>query len=448
MALDSLLKQVYTAVQSGARVNLATELEAALPPDQVGLLHTLAVQADRLGLPIYVVGGVVRDLLLGRPVKDFDLVVEGDAIRLGQSLAATLGGRLTSHRRFGTAVWHLAGADLGANPGELPPTLDLISARRELYAHPGALPEVSFGDIQQDLLRRDFSINTLALRLDGSQYGRLLDPLHGLADLSSGQLRVLHDRSFIDDPTRILRILRFAARLDFAIEARTATWLRGALGGLAEISGERLRNELNAILAEDSRARALWLAALWGVLAAIHPALGFDEAMAASLDRLPDEIDPVWGLDGAARIDMAYLLWLRHLPVADGLAVAAELRLPQRVAQSLAAWPGLVERLPNLATAPPSEVVLALESAPALALAALALESDDPAHQDVLTHYAGVWRRVRPSVNGHDLRRRGLEPGPRYGQILAALRAAWLDGVVTNPQEERRLLDQLVAADD
>jgi tRNA nucleotidyltransferase (CCA-adding enzyme) len=446
MASNELLNQVLAASQAGERVSLATELEAALSGGDLRWLHAAADQAEAADLPLYLVGGVVRDLLLGRPVKDFDVVVEGDAIALGQRLVRQLGGRLTSHRRFGTAVWHVENGD-GAD-AELPAAIDLISARRERYAYPGALPEVSSGDIQQDLFRRDFSINTLALRLDGSYFGRLLDPLGGLADLAAGQLRVLHDRSFIDDPTRILRILRFAARLDFAIEVRTATWLRAALPGLAEISGERLRNELNVILAEDSRSKALAMAEELGVLTAAHPSLRFDAAMAASLERLPDEIGAVWALDAMARNDLAYLLWLRHLPTGDALAFAVQLRLPQRVSEGLVAWTGVTARLPWLLAAAPSEVVQALESAPDLALVALALESDDDGLRKLLDTFAGNWRHVRPSLNGHDLRRRGLEPGPRYGQILARLRAAWLDGQITSPDEERALLDQLVAADD
>lgn len=443
MASHQLLERVLAAHRAGQRVHLAAELEAALPAAQLRLLQAVAAEAEAAELPLYMVGGVVRDLLLSRPVKDFDLVVEGDAIALGQRLVRKLGGRLTSHRRFGTAIWHLEGLE-----GDVPAAIDLISARRERYAHPGALPEVSFGDIQQDLLRRDFSINTLALRLDGGHFGRLLDPLGGLADLAAGQLRGLHDRSFIDDPTRILRILRFAARLEFTIEARTATWLGVALPGLGEISGERVRNELTAILAEAAPSRALAQAEALGVLAAIHPALHFDDAMAASLARLPDEVDPLWALGETARIDLAYLLWLRHLPAEAGLAVAAHLRLPQRVSEALVAWSGLAERLPQLSAAAPSEVVLALESAPDLAMAGLAVESDDENVRELLANYAGQWRHVRPTLNGHDLSRRGLEPGPRYGRILATLRAAWLDGQVTSPDEERALLDQLVAVDD
>jgi tRNA nucleotidyltransferase (CCA-adding enzyme) len=220
--------------------HLADQLKADLPPAQVALLKVIAEIAEEESEAIYLVGGPVRDLLLGKSVKDFDLVLVGDAVALANKLSKRLGGEVTSHPRFGTAKWSIAGIKekvvkrlrkkINANElphsidlvtarqesyNELPHSIDLVTARQESYSRAGELPNVTFAGIEEDTQRRDFTINTLALRLDGEYYGELLDVWDGLEDLRAGVLRVLHEKSFQDDPTRILRILRFATRFDF-----------------------------------------------------------------------------------------------------------------------------------------------------------------------------------------------------------------------------------------
>ena len=172
--------------------NLSELLQKTISSDQLDLIHRVADEASALGFSIYIVGGFVRDLLLGRPGLDFDLVVEGDAIELADSLVSKYGGKATIHQKFGTANWFV-------NKNS---SIDLISARSEIYSHPAALPTVKMGTISDDLHRRDFTINTLAIRLDGDHFGELHDGLGGLDDLQHGLVRVLHPRSFIDDPTR------------------------------------------------------------------------------------------------------------------------------------------------------------------------------------------------------------------------------------------------------
>jgi tRNA nucleotidyltransferase (CCA-adding enzyme) len=209
------------------------------------LLTAIAQAAYEKRNALYIVGGFVRDLLLERPSLDFDLVVEGDAISLGRMLVKEYGGRITSHARFGTAKWFLADirntlvrdlrSDETANqdrelePSDLPDYIDLISARTEFYTHPTALPTVQRGSIKLDLHRRDFTINTLALRLDGYHYGTLYDYWGGLNDLRQRLVRCLHSLSFVDDPTRMLRAIRFEQRFSFRIEERTLHLLTEAL---------------------------------------------------------------------------------------------------------------------------------------------------------------------------------------------------------------------------
>ncbi|HJL70873.1 MAG TPA: CBS domain-containing protein, partial [Anaerolineales bacterium] len=194
-----LIKELALSPERGRR-NVADLLHRALSPPHLKLLHTLSAAAQSQGSGLYVVGGFVRDLLLESASVDFDLVVEGEAIKLGRALAKQLGGRVTAHRRFGTAKWHLP-AELAAETGL--PALDLVSARTEFYAQPSALPEVERGSIKLDLHRRDFTVNTLAVSLQSHRFGDLLDHWGGLKDLDEKRLRVLHSLSFVDDPTRV-----------------------------------------------------------------------------------------------------------------------------------------------------------------------------------------------------------------------------------------------------
>ena len=450
------LKTLVSEKSAEASLNLAEALKAALPPATLALLRAVAQQAERQGVALYLVGGFVRDLLLGHPSLDLDLVVEGDAIRLGRSLAKRFGGQLTVHKRFGTAVWlieenkaHLLAKIKKVerkkfSSSQLPDFLDLISARRETYAHPGALPVVEFSDLRQDQYRRDFTSNTLAVRLDGPHFGALLDPWGGLSDLRRGQLRVLHDRSFIDDPTRILRILRLSARLHFQIEKHTLQLLKQAIKSLGQISGERIRNELSIVLAEARRNQILLHVQKLGVLRAIHPNLRFGPKMAHSLARQPDSIPGVWELNEFSPSDFGFILWFMHLSPQGVSRVAAHLRFSQPLQRASVAAARLRPQLSSFANLPPSQIVARLEKEPLPALYALYLENEKNKTGSLLLRYAKKWRHVQPRLDGHALRKKGLHPGPAYRHILWRLRAAWLDGKVRTEKQERALLEHLL----
>ena len=200
--------------------DIAARLQLSLPDDILILLQAAGTVASKKGFRLYVVGGFVRDLLLGMPNLDIDLVVEGSAVAMAKAMANRFGGEVRGHPRFGTAKWLLEGSSFTSLPA-----IDFVGARRESYAQPGALPDVEPGSIEQDLLRRDFSINTLAICLNDGCFGQLLDLFGGVADLRAGAIRVLHDLSFVDDPTRILRAVRYEARLNFRIEPHTESLL-------------------------------------------------------------------------------------------------------------------------------------------------------------------------------------------------------------------------------
>ena len=432
--------------------NLAGRLEAQLPPARLELLRRVGQQAERQGAAAYLVGGPVRDLLLDLPATDLDLVVEGDAIALARALADLCGGRTSSHTRFGTAKWRLNLKSpalleaLGAHAGQaaaLPESLDLVSARAEFYSHPTALPSVERGSIKLDLHRRDFTINTLAIRLDGRFFGQLLDPWGGGRDLEARTIRVLHSISFVDDPTRMLRAVRLEQRLGFAIEPRTLELLREARPLLARVSGERIRAELALIFDEARLLRILPRLDALGVLQAIHPALVWDRWLAARFRQATRDPPPANGAQ-PAREALLYALWLYRVGAQSARGVCERLHMPQALRAAVVEAARLAEELDRLPRGVrPSQVVALLDGRPEGALAAATLAARR-AGRLAVGRYLSAWRHVRPRSGGDDLRAAGLPAGPAYARILRALRAAWLDGEVSSVDEEAALRARLI----
>ncbi|MBA3945163.1 MAG: CCA tRNA nucleotidyltransferase [Herpetosiphonaceae bacterium] len=393
-------------------MNLAAQLEQALPPALGAVVREAAELADHRQLPLYLVGGPVRDLILGRANTDLDLVAEGDAIALARACATRWGGTLTTHAAFGTAT-----VLLGAGT-----SIDFVTARRETYPHPAALPIVMPATIADDLRRRDFTINTLALSLAPHSWGDVLDPVGGVADLHKRLVRVLHDRSFVDDPTRILRAIRFAARLDYGIEAHTRSLLALALPYLEQTSSARILHELRLLLREVEPERVLQL----------HEALG-------SLPALAITWQSTWGVRAfeAAR---AQPITGVHDQVLLGLLAPGELRWPaqypltvgeQRVFKQVAELQGQVLAIEGLqADDALDQLLQPFDTAALLVLRYSRWENTKVVI--ALTHYLNNLRPIKTLLTGDDLRVLGLPPGPQYRKVLAELRAAQLRGVVTD----------------
>ena len=451
-----LLKTLTPEARLANQLNLAGRLEMAMPAEIVGLLKTIAKTADDQGAALYIVGGFVRDLLLDRPSLDFDLVVEGDAIQLAQTLAQNFGGRVTSHTRFGTAKWHLEGSifettrmnseQWGANLD----ALDLVTARTEFYTHPSALPTVERGSIKLDLHRRDFTINTLALRLDGHHYGELHDYWGGLNDLHQGLVRVLHSLSFVDDPTRMLRAVRFEQRFDFQIEGRTLHLLKEALALLDRVSGDRIRHEFNHILIEERSAQILARLKELKLLKAVNPALDWDVWLEEHWHTLPDQVPAQkWNLDKVdepqvLKRNVAYVIWLLRLTLKQATAVCKRLKMAQELKVNILAAIKLWQDLPDLIKLPIDQLVYYLDEVPALARYSVFLVAD-PRPATLIRNYIDNWQFVQPTLDGHDLREIGLRPGPVYRKILTNLRSAWLNEDIQSPEEEKMLLNELLA---
>ena len=425
--------------------SLSHRLEEALPTPMLAMVKEVGRVADDMGFPLYVVGGFVRDLLLGSPILDLDLVVEGDAIALARRLAETNGGRVRSHRRFGTAKWILdedAAATVGLDPSQ---SLDFVTARTEFYEHATALPTVEQSSVKLDLHRRDFTINTLAIRLDPEHWGELSDFYGGRRDLELGLIRVLHSLSFVEDPTRILRAARLETRLDFRLESRTEELISDALDLLDRVSGERIRHELILIFQEAEPERALIRLDQLGVLRQIHPQLRADSSLISAFALLRDMTAAENRLPTVAE----YMASLLLLPSeSDAEAVMERLRVPQgerdvtRQAQTL--WSRQEALVSNGLR--PSQIyhLLADISEPARRVFTAATESW-LARQRV-AQFERQFRHVRPDLDGSDLRRMGIPPGPIYRVLLDRLRAARLDGEVKNREEEETLVELLLSS--
>jgi len=447
-----LLKNLTTSQALPGQQSLAARLESALPNERLVLLKTVAEMAHQQHAALYVVGGFVRDLLLESPSLDFDLVVEGDAIALARALARRFGGRVTGHSRFGTAKWRLeeTGED-SRKSSILAPGLqavDLVSARTEFYTHPTALPTVERGSIKLDLHRRDFTINTLALRLDGRHYGELHDYWGGLNDLRSGLVRVLHSLSFVDDPTRILRAVRFEQRFAFRIEERTMELLIEAKPLIDRLSGDRLRHELNNILESAFAPQILSRLAQLGLVKTIHANLDWDDWIFSHIEALEGIApEPAWEIQEQGKNlkrKLGYILWMIQLDVEHALAVATRLKMPMQEVQVLRAACELWQERKDLKRMPPSQWVARLERVPYLAYYGLYLATSDGELRASLWSYVSKWRKLEPGMDGDHLREFGLSPGPIYRYLLGELRNAWLDGRVGNLAEEQAYFQQLL----
>ncbi|MBP7688980.1 MAG: CCA tRNA nucleotidyltransferase [Thermoflexales bacterium] len=396
-------------------MSYAERLRAALSPADQTVIARLAQLAAGQAVALYLVGGPVRDCLLGRNVIDLDLAVEGEAIALAHALTADLGGTLTLHERFGTAKWRAPDRDR---------TIDLATTRTETYARPGALPDVTRGTLASDLIRRDFTVNAMALRLDGDHFGELIDLHGGERDVQAQVVRVLHPRSFVDDPTRLFRAARFEQRFNWHVAPDTRALIPSALPVLDQVSGDRLRHELEGLFREPQPDRPVRRLNEWGVLQQIDPALKFDDR--AGL-RLTHPVEAFWG----------WAYWLANLPVPDVRRITLRLNLRREDAIDLEQVAGLVAAAEPIGLAEtPSAVCRLLAPYHDRALqTALNIIQHTRARQHI-RRYLAEWRSVRPQLDGTRLQQLGVPPGPLMGRLLRELTAARLDGVVSTRQDE------------
>jgi len=419
-------------------------IEQHLTPELRQRLAAITRVARQVDQPVYLVGGFVRDLLLGRENRDLDVVVEGDGPGFAARLAHELGGRVREHREFLTAVVTLPDASSGGAPGSSPSHIDVATARSEFYRAPAALPEVATSVLRQDLYRRDFTVNTLALRLHPGTEPQTLDYFGGRHDLEAGALRVLHSLSFIDDPTRAFRAVRLEQRLGFHISPETLRLLKVALaeGVFDQLSPARLRDEL-ALLLDEPEAVLRGLARLeeLTLLKAIHPDLSLGPAVRERLRQAVTAYD-WYRVEGLTR-PPARLWCLVLLILADSLrepwqrrAFGARLGLAGATRDLLGRDPGrrfrAGEKLREPASRPHQvrEILADFSGEELLWL----MTEDEPVRTRVRLDWT-AHRHLAPAIRGRDLLARGLPPGPHIGAALRAVSRARLDGEI-GPEEE------------
>jgi tRNA nucleotidyltransferase (CCA-adding enzyme) len=379
--------------------------------------------ARERGITLYLVGGAVRDLLLQRPVVDVDLVLERDAPGFARQLARRFGASLKLHGRFGTAV-------IEKPSGE---RVDVGRARAEVYDRPGALPRVRPGSIADDLARRDFTVNAMAIEIAGSKRPRLLDPFGGLRDLSLRVIRMLHRDSPRDDPTRAFRAVRYANRLGFRVDPATRRWIREAVAArvLDAVSGDRLRREISLLFSEVDRAAAVRALAGLGLARALHPSLSFDTRVGRRL-RAAERLA---GKTGANVTWVVYLLvWMGESSEESAQAIAGRLNLARAAARSVRAWPKSRKALVSAAAGKPSFAFETVESfSDDEILAACALLSGR--RRERLLEARRLAPGLRLHIRGRDLLAAGVPPGPAIGRALSATLSARREGSIRAEEE-------------
>lgn len=453
--------------QAVVRHSIRRRLEGAIAPPLQQLLAIAAQSAENRGWHLYLVGGAVRDLLLAPPdqpvpFREFDLVVDGvatlDLHGAGEGLARALQlafpeAQLQVFGQFQTAalIWH-AESQLGAF------SVDIATARSEFYPYPAANPEVEASSIRQDLYRRDFTVNALAVRLTSQRRGpangeELLDFFGGMDDLAQRRIRVLHPNSFIEDPTRIFRAIRFAARLEFQLGPQTEIYLRHAIASgiyaqtmeanaKAPALQTRLRNELKYILQEPHWREALTLIQTYGAFQCLHPALQLTSVEWR-------QIHLVLGWHHALKLDPEQQhRWIRilevlllSLPALDRQRVAQQLQLPEASQRYLQEIDGAIAHLtPLFLTQPTASVVVAAVQGIAVpTLILVAAQATVPIRR-MIWAYLTQWRLVKPFLDGQDLIRLGYKPGQQFREMLALVLAATLDGTIGDRAEAEALL--------
>lgn len=427
----------------GPRRNVKGLLRSRLPHRLVTLLEDAGHLADRCGVPLFVVGGCVRDLLLGIENLDLDLVVEGDGIAFARKLGDMLHAKVKVHERFGTAILPLADGL----------KLDVATARMEYYEYPTALPTVEQGSIKKDLYRRDFTINALAVRLNGKGFGDVLDFYGGQRDLNDKVIRVLHGLSFVEDPTRVFRAIRFESRFGFHLGKDTAALIAGAvkMNLFHRLSGHRLLEELKLLLGERGPKQAIKRLAELQLLKFIHPKLSWSDRLDKLLAALEEAVDwyRLLYLDRKMDVWLVYMMGLLELlPERAVKDVLKRFPLSEQESTKLkmtrVGCHNMIRRLASKRPLKPAEVYHLLSELSDETLLILMAKSKGETVKRQVSAFLTTYQHVKPILTGADLKAMGLKPGPQFKQILDQLLDARLNGAVKTEAEERQLVERTI----
>lgn len=410
-------------------------IEERLPHEVRETLRAVGDAADDEGSPVYLVGGIVRDLFLRITNLDIDIVVEGDGIAFAGILVRKLGGRMKTHLKFGTAVVLL--------PNGL--KLDIATARLEYYESPAALPTVELSSIKKDLYRRDFTMNTLAVRLNRRQFGELIDFFGGLRDIKEKTIRILHNLSFVEDPTRVFRALRFEQRFDFHISRHTHNLIRTAVNMklFNKLSGERIYTELVLMFSEAEPLKVMKRMKDLDLLKFIHPNLRFTSDM----ERLFAAIGETMAWFRLLYLDITAEKWFVYVlgfldrlkdPAADEALerLSVPVRIRRRVREARGRYRDVLYVFYRNTNLPASRVYDLLKTLEIEAILLMMAKSKQENAKRYISLYLTRLRNMRIALTGEDLKKIGIPPGPGYRKILSRLLDARLDGLVRTREEE------------
>jgi tRNA nucleotidyltransferase (CCA-adding enzyme) len=418
-----------------------------LSPRSIEVLHDLGRTADQLELPVYAVGGFVRDLLLGHPNMDVDVTVDGDGILFAETFCTGHGCRVKSHHKFGTAVI--------VYPDGY--KIDVASTRLEYYVSPGALPTVERSSLKMDLYRRDFTVNTLAIRLNNGYFGQLIDYFGAYRDLQDKVIRVLHNLSFVEDPTRVFRAIRFEQRLGFRIAKHTEDLIKNAvkMDFLEKLGGRRLLAELVQILKEKEPLRGIGRMASLGLFRFIHPALEYGKAMQETLE----EVRYIVTWYDLLYLERHYQRWAVYFlaicePLSDDefWGTCTRLAVSERYKEQLVEMrrqgeelvTAMERRLGQQGRLENSEVYFFLRGLSVEVLLYLMAKSRNQELKRLISLYFTKLQALRTAIGGEDLKALGIKPGPRYRELLDAVLNARLNGLVASKEDEIELLRGLL----
>lgn len=415
--------------------NLRNILREHLPKRIESLLQEIGDAADQMGVAAFAVGGFVRDLLLGVENFDVDIVIEGDGIAFAENFAASAGARVRSHQRFGTAVIIFPDGF----------KMDVATARTEYYEYPTALPTVELSSIRKDLYRRDFTINTLAVKLNKKDFGYLIDFFGGQRDLKEKSVRVLHNLSFIEDPTRIYRAIRFEQRLGFKIARHTQSLIRSAtkIDLFHRLAGRRLFTELVLLMSEEDPAKPISRLAEFDLLRFIHPSLQWDDESAALFQGVKDAL--AWYR--LLFLNKEYEPWqVYFFALTDPLSLKATGEMCERLAirekflekviSMKKEAPLLLEALSKMRSVKPSRLYGLLKGHSQETLLYLMAKADNEEAKRGISLYLSHLQGARLSITGRDIVQLGVKPGPLYSKVMGQALLAKLDGLVQTREEE------------
>ncbi|WP_224982156.1 CBS domain-containing protein [Geomonas agri] len=418
-------------------------MRRCLPKASVEILHNLGRVGDRLDLPVYAVGGFVRDLLLGQQNSDVDVTVDGDGILFAEAFAAEFSCRVKSHEKFGTAVIVFPDGF----------KIDVASTRLEYYVSPGALPTVERSSLKMDLYRRDFTVNTLAIALNSQSFGKLIDYFGAYRDLQAKVIRVLHNLSFVEDPTRVFRAIRFEQRLNFKIAKHTEDLIKNAvkMDFLVKLGGRRLLSELVQILREKEPLQGIGRMASLGLLRFIHPSVELTPELQAALE----EVRYVVSWFDLLYLERPYERWTVYfLALCEVLspeqfwATCIRLAVSEHQREHLAEMRrqgdeliGAMERkLARQERLENSEIYFTLRGLSVEILLYHMARSSNPEIKRCISLYFTKLHSMEPLVGGEDLKRLGIKPGPIYRELLDAVLSARMNGRVSSKDDEIRLI--------